>query len=221
MVQPRHEMYRPIHKALRHMLYTTSRSLGIADFRDDGVAGEAIRGLERTIMLLEAHAMHEEKHVHPQIKSKAPDVVASLEKDHQNDNKVYTELRRLSQEAGNATGDRKAVLGGAIYEKYNAFVGEYLGHMVLEEGDMQQVLWDNFTDDELGAIEGALMADVPPELMAQFLPEICGALNPDELSFMLGGLKAVAPPEMFAGVVQMAAQATPSQNWEKVKARIA
>ena len=93
--------------------------------------------------------------------------------------------------------------------------------MVLEEGDMQQVLWDNFTDDELGAIEGALMADVPPELMAQFLPEICGALNPDELSFMLGGLKAVAPPEMFAGVVQMAAQATPSQNWEKVKARIA
>ena len=29
--------------------------------------------------------------------------------------------------------------------------------------------------------------DVPPELMAQFLPEICGGLNPDELSFMLGG----------------------------------
>ena len=85
--------------------------------------------------------------------------------------------------------------------------------MVLEEGDIQQVLWDNFTNDELGAIEGALMA--------QFLPEICGGLNPDELSFMLGGLKAVAPPETFAVVVQMAEQATSPQNWEKVKARIA
>lgn len=111
--------------------------VGIADFWDDGVAGEAVGGLERTITLLEAHAMHEEKHVHPQIKSKAPDVVASLEKDHQNYNKVYAELRRLSPEAGNATGDRKAALGGEIYEKYNEFVGEYLGHMVLEEGDMQ------------------------------------------------------------------------------------
>ena len=147
MLQQRHEMYRPIHKALRYMLYTTSRSLGIADFREDGVAGEAVGGLERTITLQEAHAIHEEKHVHPQIKSKAPDVVASLEKDHQNDNKVYAELKRLSQEAGNATGDRKAALGGEIYEKYNEFAGEYLGHMVLEEGDIQQVLWDNFTDD--------------------------------------------------------------------------
>ena len=221
MVQQRHEMYRLVHKALRHTLYTTSRSLGIADFRDDGVAGEAVGGLERSITLLEAHAMHEEKYVHSQIKSKAPDLVASLEKDHQNDNKVYTELRRLSQEAGNATGDRKAALGGEIYEKYNEFVGEYLGHMVIEEGEMQQVLWDNFTDDELGAIDDAIMANVPPELMAQILPDFCGGLNPDELSFTLGGLKAVAPPEMFAGVVQMAAQATPSQNWEKVKARIA
>jgi hypothetical protein len=213
-------MYRPIHKALRHMLFTTAGTLGIADFRDDGVAREAVGGLERTIMLLEAHAMHEEKHVHPQIKSKAPGVIARLEQDHQNDDKIYAELRRLSREAGNATGDRKAALGGEIYEKYNEFVGEYLGHMVLEEGEMQQVLWDNFTDDELGAIEGALMADVPPDLMAQFLPEICAGLNPDELSFMLGGLKAVAPPEMFAGVVQMAGKATPPQNWEKVRARI-
>ena len=57
MVQ-RHEMYRPIHKALRHILYTTSRSLGIADFRDDGIAREAVGGFERTITLLEAHAMH-------------------------------------------------------------------------------------------------------------------------------------------------------------------
>ena len=71
---------------------------------------------------------------------------------------MYAELRRLGQEVGSGTGDRKAGLGEEIYVKYNEFVGEYLGHMVLEEGDMQQVLWDNFTDDELGAIEGALMA---------------------------------------------------------------
>ena len=75
MVQQRHEMYRPIHKALRHMLYTTSRSLGIADFRDDGVTREAVGGLERTIMLLETHAMYEQVH--------------------QNDGTVYAELRRL------------------------------------------------------------------------------------------------------------------------------
>ena len=65
------------------------------------------------------------------------------------------------------------------------------------------------------------MAAVPPELMAQFLPEICASMNPDELSLMLGGMKAMAPPEMFAGAARVAEQATPPQNWEKVRPRIA
>ena len=221
MVQQRHEMYRPIHKAVRHMMFTTAQALGIADFRDDGVARDVIDSLERTIILLVMHAEHEETFIHPELDKRAPGIIGAFERDHQNDENAYAELRRLGQEVASATGDRKAAVGIEIYGKYNEFVGEYLGHLVREEGELQQALWDNFTDEELGAIEGAIMAAVPPDLMAQFLPEVCASMNPDELSFMLGGMKAMAPPEMFAGVVQMAEQATPAQNWGKVRARIA
>ena len=47
MVQQRHEMYRPIHKALRHMMFSTAHKLGIADFRDDAEAQDAIASLVR------------------------------------------------------------------------------------------------------------------------------------------------------------------------------
>ena len=220
MVQQRYEIYRPIHKALRHMMFSTAQALGIADFRDGGVAQDTVGSMERTINLLEVHAEHEETYIHPDLNKRAPGFIAAFEQDHKNDEKVYADLRRLGQEVGNETGDRQAALGIEIYRKYNEFVGEYLGHLVREEGELQQALWDNFNDEELGAMEGAIMAAVPPDLMAQFLPEICAGMNPDELSFMLGGMKATAPPEMFAGVIQIAEQATPLQNWEKVRARI-
>ena len=81
-------------------------------------------------------------------------------------------------------------------------------------------MWDNFTDEELGGIEGALMASVTPEVMAQFIPLICGSFNPDELAFMLGAMKGGMPPEVFQGVLQAAELATPAQNWGKVRAAI-
>ena len=130
------------------------------------------------------------------------------------------ELRRLSNEAGRAGGARKSELGIEIYGLFNQFVATYLSHMYREEHELQEALWDNFTDEELGGIEGALMASVSPELMAQFLPLICGSFNPDELPFMLGAMKGGMPPEVFQGMIQAAEQATPARNWGKVRAAI-
>ena len=49
MAHQRHEMYRPIHKAIRHMMYSTAQSLGIADFQDGTAAGGALASLESSI----------------------------------------------------------------------------------------------------------------------------------------------------------------------------
>ena len=221
MVQERYPMYGPIHKALRHMMFSTAHTLGIADFRDDAEARDAIAGVERTIKVLVVHAGHEESHVHPDLEKRAPGFIAAFETDHQNDEKAYAELGRLGREAGNATGDERVALGAEAYGLFNSFIGEYLGHMVREETELQQALWDNFTDQELGAMEGRIMASVSPDMMAEFLPEFCAALNADELTGMLGQMKAMAPPEMFQGVMKMAEQAATPNNFEKVRARLA
>ena len=107
-----------------------------------------------------------------------------------------------------------------FYDLYNQFVGTYLDHMHREEHELQQALWDNFTDEELGAIDGAIMADASPELMARFLTLICGSSNPGELAFMLGGMKGAMPPEAFQGMLQQAESATPADIWAKVRERI-
>ena len=220
MVQQRHEMYRPTHKALRYMMFSTAHTLGIADFRDDAEARDAIASLERTINLLVIHAEHENNYLHPDLEKRAPGLIESYEADHQNDEKVFAELRRLGQEANRASGDQKLALGIELYGRFNSFVGEYLGHLVREESELQQALWDNFTDEELGTMVGRIIANYPPDQMGEFLAEICAALNADELAGLLGQMKAMAPPQMFEGVMKMAEQAATPSNFEKVRARL-
>ena len=220
MAQQRHEMFRPIHKAIRHTMYTTAHDLSVADFQDKPLADGALASLESTISLLVLHAGHEETYVLPALDERAPGFIESFEKDHGNDERTFAELRRLSNEVGNASGERKSELGNEIYDLYNQFVGTMVDHLYREEHELQQALWDNFTDEELVAIEHSIDASVAPDVMGQFLTQMCASFNPDDLVSMLGAMKGGMPPEMFQGVVQLSESATAADIWAKVKERI-
>ena len=180
----------------------------------------ALASLESTISLLVLHAGHEENYLHTALEERAPGFIESFEKDHGNDERTYAELRRLSNEVGNASGERKSELGNEIYDLYNQFVGTYVDHLYREEHELQQALWDNFTDEELGAIEAALDASIPPDVIAQFIPLIGASFNPEDLVSFLGAMKGGMPPEVFQHVVQLFESATPADIWAKVKERI-
>jgi len=220
MAQQRHEMYRPIHKAIRHMMYTTAHDLSVADFQDKPLADGALASLENTISMLILHAGHEENFVHPALEERAPGFIESFEKDHGNDERTYAELRRLSNEVGSANYGRKSQLGREIYDIYNQFVGTYVDHLYREEHELQQGLWDNFTDEELVAIEAALGASITPDVMGQYTTLIGESFNPDDLVSFIGAMKGGMPPEVFEHVVQMFESATPAGIWAKVQPRI-
>ena len=52
LTEQRYPIYRPIHKAIRHILFSTSRQVGLADFTDDALTQECLADLERTIGFL-------------------------------------------------------------------------------------------------------------------------------------------------------------------------
>ncbi len=220
MGEQRLEGYRPIHKAIRHMMYATAHSLGVADFEDEKGANAALASLESTISLLITHAGHEEKFVHPALEERAPGFIESFEKDHGSDERAYAQLRELSSEVASANGGRKSELGNEIYDVYNQFVGTYLDHLYREEHELQQALWDNFTDEELGAIEGAVDASITPDVMGQFITLIGDSFIPGDLVSFIGAMKGGMPREMFRHVAQMFESATPSEIWAKVRVRI-
>ena len=72
MAQQRYVIYRNIHKAIRHIMYSTSLGLGSADFRDQKSMRESLDQLKWTITNLQEHAEHEESFVHPPLESRVP-----------------------------------------------------------------------------------------------------------------------------------------------------
>ncbi len=102
----------------------------------------------------------------------------------------------------------------------NAYIGIYLGHLHREETVMQQALWDNFTDEEIIAIDMEIEANITPELMAEFVPIMFNTCSPGELIPMLVGMKAEAPAEFVQMALQAAEQNLPPRSWEKVKAAL-
>ena len=121
----------------------------------------------------------------------------------------------------NAGETQRVALGIELHERFNAYVGMYLGHLYCEETELQKVFWDNFADAELIAIRAAIFRDIPPGRRGELLPEMCASYNPDEVSLFFKRLKADAPPEVFQRATQVAERVMEPTMWAKVRARIA
>jgi len=220
LAEPRYPIYRPIHKAIRHILFSKSRQVGLADFTDDAVTQECLAGLDRTIGFLREHRGYEDAHIHRALERKLPGITAIFAEDHEEDESLIAEIEQLGARIKNAGEAQRVALGIELHERFNAYVGIYLGHLYREETELQQTLWDNFTDEELIVMGAAIVSDISPERMGEWLPEMCASYNPDEISLILKNVKAEAPPEVFQGVTQLAESITQPAMWAKVKTRI-
>lgn len=55
MTTQRYPIYRPIHKAMRNVLFSASQTVGLSDFGDDADVQEALEAVDRMISLLHEH----------------------------------------------------------------------------------------------------------------------------------------------------------------------
>ncbi len=218
MAQQRYVIYQNIHKAIRHMMYSTAMSLGSADFRDQKSMRESLDQLRETITTLQEHAEHEETFVHPPLESRVPGITKSFEENHEDDERLFDRMRELgSQIEAAGDNDQRVILGNQLYGIFNTYIGDYLGHLDREEAELEQALWDHFTDQELADIDHKLMGSIPLERMVVWVPVICNSWNASELTAILAAMKQGAPPDAFAGMLKMVEQATPAATWETVR----
>ena len=147
-----------------------------------------------------------------------PGITKSFEENHEDDERLFDKMRELGTQIEAAgDNDQRVALGNQLYRIFNTYIGGYLGHLDREDTELEQALWDHFTNQEIAAIDQQLMGSVPPERMAVWVPVICNSWNASELTAILAGIKQGAPPEVFAGMLKMAEQATPPATWETVR----
>jgi hemerythrin-like domain-containing protein len=210
----RYNIFFPIHKGLRAMLYETAIQLQQTSFVDIDEAAEAIEQVKTVVDLFESHADKEDNYVFPAIASWEPSVVAAFEQEHVEDHELGESLQKWLTAFDYAVApSAKQTIGEELTKAYIQFMVFNLRHMAKEEQVISPILWRYYTDSELHDITLKIMRAVPQEEMASFSRWMVRGLNNAEILYWLRGVKNSAPAPAFQALLAVAEKELHPHRW--------
>jgi hypothetical protein len=225
------DLFTPIHKAIRSMIYDLGGRLQRVDFADPTASSAVLADLQHNfgsavsstcvLCLLHTHAGTEETDVFPSMKSFDPVLIRGLIDEHQEISlRLVAISKRADELAAVGPAEQRIAFGIQINREVNEFFAYYLAHMNREEVTIVPAMKEYFTDQEMRAMQGAIIGAMPPERLAGYLRWMLPALNLVELSSLLGGLKHGAPPQVFQFVTGIGVANVDPNRWAAVRERV-
>ncbi len=209
----RHDLYAPIHKALRLFMTDTLQILSRLDVDDPR---DLAAGLARLDELLEAasrHVKHENDFVHPAIELRRRGASRLIEAEHRDHLEAIAALRT---QADALRAEPSAVAAYRLYRQLAAFIAENFEHMDVEETRHNQALWAAYGDADLRAIEDRIHASIDPGEMSLWMRWMIPAFSPAERARLFAGL----PPEARAPMLAQARPWLDEAAWTKLCAAL-
>lgn len=199
MSTPRVNIYGFPHKGLRNGLGQLAFKLGALDINDVEGREEVLSLTEELSVLLGLHLHAEEDYVLPPLEAKVP---GSTQHNHE-DHEAMEALEEEMVNAIRALKDQPNIPGlNEAYDKVNLFIREYYRHMSEEEGEMNAVIWEHFSDEEILQWQGQILSKLTPEQFFSWFKFIIPSLQPHEQAIMLGGFKMNAPAEAYKATIE-------------------
>jgi len=213
------------------MIYTLGGRLQSVDFTDRAASAAVLSDLQHeftnavsstcVLCLLHAHAGSEESSIFPSMESIDPNMIRALLDDHQEIRRRLVTLTAMAEELGGTEAPaRRLEWGARINREANEFFAFYLAHMNKEEVTIVPAMKEHFTNDQLRAMQGAVMGAMPPERLATYLRWMLPSLTLGELTGMLSGVKNGSPPQFLQFVNGIGTANVDPARWALVRARV-
>ncbi len=213
---PRYNIYALVHKGLRAMMGQTLLQAGRTDWQDMAETSEMLDQLGALLDFCESHIVHENSFIHPAMEARQPGSSGEVISDHRDHANAIRDLRDQAAALPGLGGDTATRVGEAMYRALAAFIAENYEHMHYEEIHNNTVLWAAYSDDEILAIEMALVASLTPAENALSMRWMLPNISAQERAGMLQGIRAHAPAEVFAGVIGMLRGQLNARDWTKL-----
>lgn len=210
-------VFNQIHKGLRALLYDVALQIQQTDFTAKEGTQELVKEIEQVVHLFDEHAENEDSYILPMIGKYNPQLIESFENEHEEDHRLSQQLLTDINTWWNAANDwEKQKAGTEIFYHFNEFVAFNLYHMNREEKLLNEVLWTNYTDGEILAVEHEIVANIPPATLAVESRWMMKGMNNPEIIGWLKGVKQGAPEPVFQELLQLAEETLPAGRWEAV-----
>lgn len=184
----RYDLYGNIHKALRRELAILVADLGTLDPNSDHAVADYVARFRGLAQLLRSHTEHEDAHLGPHLQRLVPQLFSEMEAEHVMLDAAVDALDHRAAELF-AQPERRRVMH-EMYLELTQFIGRYWLHLHREETAYQAAFHAAYSDAELAAIEGALVASIEPGERDRFMQMMSLAMNVEDqrdLARAIGG----------------------------------
>ena len=222
------DLFTPIHKGLRSMLYGLSGRLQTNDFADLAATKSLVNDLENdfaiarsagcVLCVLSQHANDEETSIFPDVAKAGNELITTLIEEHHDLARREKSIARSAHAllaVENPEG--RADAGIRLNQSANELFAAYIAHMNREETDLVPWMKEHFSDAQMGAMRGAIMGRTPPDRMSTILGWMLPSLNVWELSGLIREIKSTAPPQAFKTITDMCEARIDPARWNTVK----
>jgi len=217
---PRVDLYGGVHRGLRLGHTKLLTRLGTTSYNDRASVERALDELEAFLDLASLHLAIEERHYHPALEARSPHGSELLHNQHREHERSFAELRRLAAKLSAATAETAPVIGRALYLRYASFVADDLAHMAEEELVILPLFHALYSDEELAAIQGKLVSEIPPREKLEFFRLMLPASNHEQRVVQLSGLKRSLPEPAFQAMVRALHEVMPENDVRALLAAI-
>jgi Hemerythrin HHE cation binding domain len=227
----RENLFTPIHKGIRAMIYELGLRLGTTDFSKVAESNQTALQLKSdlngstancVICLLYAHSRHEEQDFFSAVAPFDKEMVDLLMVAHRDINKRIIDISKTVDELVAATDlARRIEIGDRFCLEANDLFAAYLAHLNDEEATMVPVMWEHFTDAQLRAMRAQFYNRIPLPRFEDWMRWTLPALNSHELELLLRAFRSDPAPNRFADAMRVGEHLISPERWRPVKAHLA
>ena len=225
------DLFTPIHKGIRSMIYDLGGRLQSNDFADLEASKPLLADLEHELTaamsagcilcLLHEHGADEERDVFPAVGQFDPGLVREFIEDHHELARHLGILTKMSRDMLTRNDPQERIrFGVELTREANDLFADYQEHMNREERRIVPMMRMRFTDEQMRTMRGTLMRNMPPPRLEAILRWMLPSLNATELTGMLGAAKGTMPPEQFQALTGLAAKYLAPERWQMVRQRV-
>ena len=225
------DLFTPVHKGLRAMIYGLSTRLQTNDFADVAATKELVADLEINFAVAQSagcilctfahHAEEEEKIVFPPAARVANALIAELIQEHHGLTRRELEIGKSAHDLlGLPSPESRMVAGIRINQMANELFVAYIAHMNREETELVPLMREHFSDAEQAMMRGTIISMFPRDRLFALLGWMLPALNVTELSELLASIKQGAPPPLMNAIADLCAARVDPGRWAAVKLRV-
>jgi|AACY02.3.fsa_nt_gi hypothetical protein len=214
MSSPRMNIYGFPHKGLRNALSQLQFDASKLDVSNHEKVAKFKVLSEIVVSLLALHQDAEDSVMLPDIEARAPGSTTHNAHEHA---RLHTMVESIERQTETLTVGGAPEAHAELFDAINDFFSDYLTHMAEEEREMNAIIWEHFSDDEILGWQGQIMAKLTPEQKMNWFRFIIPALSPFERQIMLGGVRANVPDETYQAILTMLEQYMPASDLEPLR----